>query len=368
MEEYGIAKPNWSIPRILPDDEIYMAFRPRIIRHSGDLFGRLNLTRDALAKAIVTVSGGYGLDYVLLYSWLRLENALLDICDSLPPKGIPVISYPKFPYEYGYRQCHKSRDAALRCAIRSRDAFVDLSSVVSMIIALNMDDDGSYEKAFYKLTSRRHNPVHAAWLDLLKMSSVCNFVENFRVGVVVSPYTCHWGPFLYKFALARVPIWIFWGHHYKSTPPVDNILSYFLPPDEWIARAMDITRKSGDYILPTLRFEPLPESAVYGSVSPTNETHDDYRPGSPMRLSPPPTDAVVSSAGDDLSSSASVQTWVAQKSFAEPELPETFMTDSDKAKAIAALEEFFTKAREEVERRIALETYKDRQSRLGREA
>ncbi len=111
----------------------------------------------------------------------------------------------------GTRNSHVSRDTMLRCAIRSRDAFLDLSSLVSFVIALNMDDDGSYEAAFYKLRNRHRDPVHSAWLDQLKLSHVCNFSANFRVGIVVNPYTCEWARSLYRFAVAHVPIWIFWG-------------------------------------------------------------------------------------------------------------------------------------------------------------
>lgn len=267
MEEEQGSRPNWSVPRMLPDDLLFKAFRPRMVRNSGDLFGRLNLTDSALSQAVCNGARGYVLEAGITNSWIRLENALLDLAESLLPKtGIPVISYPRFPYEYGYRNSHVSRDTMLRCAIRSRDAFLDLSSLVSFVIALNMDDDGSYEAAFYKLRTRHRDPVHSAWLDQLKLSHVCNFSANFRVGIVVNPYTCEWARSLYRFAVAHVPIWIFWGRQFKNTTVAYSPMEYFLPPDDVVARAMDRSRKSGNLILPSYHFDimaPPPSAGTH---------------------------------------------------------------------------------------------------------
>ncbi len=77
----------------------------------------------------------------------------------------------------GTRNSHVSRDTMLRCAIRSRDAFLDLSSLVSFVIALNMDDDGSYEAAFYKLRTRHRDPVHSG---MVRSTEALSCVQFFR--------------------------------------------------------------------------------------------------------------------------------------------------------------------------------------------
>ncbi len=59
MEEEQGSRPNWSVPRMLPDDLLFKAFRPRMVRNSGDLFGRLNLTDSALSQAVCNGARGY---------------------------------------------------------------------------------------------------------------------------------------------------------------------------------------------------------------------------------------------------------------------------------------------------------------------
>ncbi|KAF9470253.1 hypothetical protein BDN70DRAFT_939881 [Pholiota conissans] len=360
IEPNDVRRPNPSIPRILPDDEFFLAFRPRIIRNSGILFGRLNMSNASLAKAVVSATGGYMLDPFVLESWLRLENAFLDLCDSLLPKSdVPLISYPVFPYERGYRHTHRSRDAAVRCAIRSRDAFIELSSLVSFIIALNMDKDGSYEGAFYKLRTRQYHPVHSAWLDLLKISQVCDFSDNARVGVVVNPYTSRWGFPLFKFFLARVPIWFFWGHNHRDTLPSHTMYNFFLPPDNIVEKAFDLAQKSTNLILPSYRFDPYESSASTQQLGQDLDASpyvaDTYTPQSPTPFSSPP----VSTPPSD---------WSTYEPSVEPLPLNASDAASSRDKALAALEEFFAGCRKRREDKMKVETMKERQSRESMEA
>lgn len=371
MEESDRPKPDLSKPRILSDDDIYMAFRPRMVYNTGDLFGRLNVNRNSIAGAIVPAAGGgFILGVDLAESWIRLENALLDLGNSLmPSSGYPAISYPKFPYQHGYRRSHRTREIALRCALLSRDAFVELSSLVTFILTLNMDPQRSLEPAFQKLMHRRLEPVHAAWIDLLTVSHVSNFAEHFRVGVVINPYKSHWAPHLPKFAIARIPIWIIWGHHYRSLSPIEPCLNALLPPEDHIQEIIRREKVSSNLILPSYRFDPS-QSDAYGAddfmadTFPSHENFCDYS-SVPMPASSAPSSSLASTVASPLSSSVVVSTSAPLSSLHRP--VSSSNSNEAKARALLALEEYFGKLEKERFARLAIETVIEKERRIAQE-
>ncbi|KAF9470446.1 hypothetical protein BDN70DRAFT_902100 [Pholiota conissans] len=337
-----------SQPKLLTDDEVYLAFRPRFARNGGALFGRLNLTREALATYIRPLRNGKSiLTDSLIIEWTRLEESLLDVVDCLlsATKAIPKIVFPKLPWEYGYRHPHGSQDVTLRCAIRSRDAFMDLSAVVSFALSLHMDHNGKLGHAFLLVRQQSTYKPERAWFDLLSQSYVCNFSPHFRVGGFLNPYTSRWMGYIPKFIQANAPIWVFWGHFHKITFPLDNAAFKYSPPDSIIEGAKARAGVTSTLVLPIYRYDPF--SMSHGvSLSGTSGTDGD----DPMGTNDPDWEMPPSPTTKE----------------STPPPPPEMLPDhkSDTArKAMAVLEEYFESMERARELRLSIELPREKQQR-----
>ncbi len=169
-----------------------------------------------------------------------------------------------------------------------------------------------------------------------------------------TPYTCEWARSLYRFAVAHVPIWIFWGRQFKNTTVAYSPMEYFLPPDDVVARAMDRSRKSGNLILPSYHFDIMAPPPLQEHIyTHSNDSPDPTLPDSQPNLGQSPSSTLNSLM--DPSSPDMEPTWTAIDASAPPPLPESSNTDANSAKALAALEDFFAKRREVLEQRISNE-------------
>lgn len=373
---------NYTQPTLLDDGEIYLAFTPRFARNEGDLFGRLNLNRQALNQRITTLRNGkFTLDEATIESWSRLENALLDLSDtllqSIQPRP-PALAYPKFPWECGYRNAHASRDAALRCAIRAQQAFLPLSAVATFSISLYMDDSGGVENAYTMLRRKSTYKVHPAWWDLLTCSYVCNFSPNFRVGGFMNPYQSQWMGHVTKFTQARISIWILWGHNYhlvtdndRRVTPADRSAYHYYPPRTVIEEAKARSIASDSVILPVYRYDPFSRSQglrkPFGGTSSSgrDETMDYAQPEwalSPARF----TDENFAPSSEmpmPASSSPHSPSSVSQPTGSSSLQPE----ETQKKQALLALEKFFADVELRREAYLKNEPPADKQRRVARE-
>ncbi|KAF5317738.1 hypothetical protein D9619_012499 [Psilocybe cf. subviscida] len=273
---------NRSIPNMLTDSSIYLAFRPRYVQNTGDLFGRLNISREALKQLIVNVPDlKFMLNPNVIARWARLEDALIDVSTTLisAAPSLPNLVYPKFPWEFGYRDPHRHKEQALHCAVRARDAFVELAALVSFSISLHMS--GTDPASVFKVYQARSQfKVLYPWFDLLSNSYVFNFAPNFRVGGFINPYTSRWMGYIGNFTRLEVPIWISWGNFYHMTSPFDAAAHRYLPPDEQIQSAKSRTEVSHTLTVPFLPASARPPpSARYSNY---------YHPPSAASARPPP--------------------------------------------------------------------------------
>jgi hypothetical protein len=295
------------IPKLLTDASIYLAFRPRYVRNTGDLFARLNLNRAALAQQISPVPGlKFMLSATVIERWARLEDALLDVCTTLlNAVRIPSVEYPNLPWHCGYRDGHRSRDIALRCAVRARDAFVELSALVSFSISLHMTPGSGPTSAFKLVQEKSPYKPTRAWFDLLLDSYVCNFNANFRVGGFINAYNTHWINYVENFTRVEVPIWIHWGHLHRTLNPVNAAAKKYLPDESQIQLAKSRAEATLTFTMPTTHYNPIPSysgnryppatTSAFSFPATSHSNNDDpmgmaspqwQMPNSPVRDSP----------------------------------------------------------------------------------
>lgn len=369
---------DYSVPSLLNDNEIYLAFRPRFARNAGDLFGRLNLNRQALEQRIVPTENGKSiLNEDTLEAWARLENAFLDVIDTLlcaRIAGIPTLTYPKFPWQFGYRDAHATRDITLRCALRSQEAFLTLSSVVTFSLSLYMDESGRLDDAYRMLVRKSTYKVHTAWLDMLSLSYACNFSPHFRVGGFVNPYTSQWMSFIPKFVQAQVPIWILWGHGHGRTPPRDSFAYHYSPPENVIVEAQARSVATTSLILPTYRYDPF---AINQGISDPFAQNDQSHTDEPLwAIPPPPFTDESSSMSPSMHapeppfspSSSSAPPDPAPSSSFPPSASLLKSKEVRKQEALAALWEYFDDLRVRRENRLKIESDAEKKARIAREA
>lgn len=133
---------DYLVPRLLKDENIYLAFYPLREIHHGPLFSVLAIGSDDLAASI-RCSGDpptYFLEQSLQRSWSRLEKSLQDVAHWLlrhapHARQFPPIAYPRYPRKYGYKAEFSDEEAALRAIKSSREAFKMLSAFVTFSIS-----------------------------------------------------------------------------------------------------------------------------------------------------------------------------------------------------------------------------------------
>ena len=186
-------------PRLLQDDNIYLAFYPRRPIHQGALFSVLAISRDDLLNSIRVVGNEnpprYVLDPSIQSRWKNLETPLLEVSQTLygahkERQNFPLLSYPRWPHQYGYGVPHNSKELAYYCAKKSLAAFSMLAAFTTFVLSLWLTEyeDDCCAEAFAVLAERNHDRLPRVWLEYLKDSIVGNLSPGLRPGGFLNPY------------------------------------------------------------------------------------------------------------------------------------------------------------------------------------
>ena len=283
-------------PRLLQDDNIYLAFYPRRAIHRGTLFSVLSIRSDLLSNSImpVTESSGtessrYALDPSIQSRWKTLETPLLQVAQTLyaahPDKAnFPPLLYPRWPHQYGYEDSHRTKELAYDCAKKSLAAFSMLVAFTTFVLSLWLTEyeDDCFAAAFAVLAQRHRDGLPRVWLEYLKDSIVGDLSPGLRPGGFLNPYSTRWGAYLLRFTRASVPFWLLWGtDDIKHAHLADRKIDYFFPPREYIELAKQRCLTFSNTILPhehTYQFEggdgnlPASGSPLHFPDLPTDES------------------------------------------------------------------------------------------------
>lgn len=198
-EPDDIQQLHWAM-----DNLPHLMFVPSNPRFEGPIFQRLSCTSQSLP--IINFNGRWQLQPELSERWQRLEIGLIAVSMALLDGIHFSLGYGhRYPSSYGYLRSHKTDRQARKCAMKSRDGFVELIAVCSHAIALRGWPDWENRLA------KRPNTFHPEWVDLLKRSIVCDFTIP-RVGAIVDVARCAWIRHMYVLVkAAAAPIWFLWG-------------------------------------------------------------------------------------------------------------------------------------------------------------
>jgi len=253
---------DFSKPRLLRDENIYLAFYPRKPIHQGPLFSVLAISYEDLAKSIFPIEGGppdmYILDQSIRTRWSNLETSLLEVVYTLysvhpQHRNFPNLVYPCWPHEHGYQTPYKTKELALQCAKKSLTAFTMLTAFTTFVLSLWLTEyeDDCFAKPFAILTQRNGDALPRVWLQYLKESIVSNFSVGLRPGAFLNLYTTYWGAFLVNFTHASVPFWLLWGkEHAWRNPTTDRGINFYFPPKKYIQFAKGQPLTFPDPVLP----------------------------------------------------------------------------------------------------------------------
>jgi hypothetical protein len=249
-------------PRLLQDDNIYLAFYPRRPIHRGALFSVLAVSGDELSRSI-RVTGNpqsprYILDPSIQARWKTLESPLLVVAHTLydahkDKAGFPIITYPRWPHQHGYEDSHNTRQLAYHCAKKSLAAFSTLVAFTTFVLSLWLTEyaDDCFAEAFTVLTRRHGETLPRVWLQYLKDSVVCTLTPGLRPGGFLNPYVSHWGKFLARFTRASVPFWLLWGKDdLKRENLLDDGMDFYFPPLKYINIAKERCLTFSNTVLP----------------------------------------------------------------------------------------------------------------------
>jgi hypothetical protein len=248
-------------PRLLNDDNVYLAFYPRQPIRRGPLFSVLAVSNDDLSKSINTDVTGRGepmfiLDPSIRARWRNLETSLREVIHTLYSshpkiKFFPTLSHPRLPFEHGYDEAHKTQELTLHCAKKSLAAFTLLAAFTTFVLSLWLteNEDDCLDAAFKVLTDRPDS-LPRVWLQYLKDSIICNFSPGLRPGAFLNPYVTFWGAFLGQFTRAGVPFWLLWGKVQRLENVADSGIGFYFPPLKYIERAQGRTLAFSETVLP----------------------------------------------------------------------------------------------------------------------
>ena len=253
---------DFGNPRLLKDDNVYLAFYPRQPIHRGPLFSVLAVSPDDLSQSIHThvVRNGepmFILDSTIRSSWRNLETSLLEVALTLysqhpKSRNFPALSHPRWPSEHGYNEAHKTHELTLHCAKKSLTAFTMLAAFTTFVLSLWLTEnkDDCLDDAFTLLAQRKTDALPRVWLQYLKDSVICNFSPGLRPGGFLNPNVTFWGPFLGYFTRASVPFWLVWGHHLDPKDAADTGIHFYFPPQDYFERIRKRAITFSDTILP----------------------------------------------------------------------------------------------------------------------
>lgn len=268
-------------PRLVGDEDLYLAFLVKNPPNVGPLFGRLEEQLEDLIELVDNRM--FALHGITAASWLRLEEALFDATFYLfrVKKDIPPFAFPPRPSDEGYLKRFRRREAALISARCSRNQFAVLAALLTMAIALHLDEEGDLGAAFLTLRterSRMHHDTNAAWWDLLCESYVCDFNANLYVGAMIDPYLSNWIPHFRKFSQTRAPLWLLWGAEKLVMRPVNCAALEYFPPPIIINNARDRMLRATTITLPAYQFDPYTVSQAAPLVSVATNAMDTSGP------------------------------------------------------------------------------------------
>ena len=276
---------DYSKPRYLVDANIYLAFVPRRPVFGSPLMSCLAVNQELLDTEIVHTEDDdlWSLGEPLRSRWFWLEARLLDVANYLwtshPHASLfPYVAPPKMPFMYEYLMAHDSYESAktaAQCALR---AFPILTAYVTFIFSLWLSEsvETAFDEAFNILAERANNPLSRLWLESLRQSMICNISAGLRPGGFLDPYTTQWGPFLYRFVRASVPIWLVWGS--RDTETVPPFMHHYFPTPEVVSE------------MAVLAGHNLPSDVTfYGPPVPPHSAEDPRRPIHPDVFDPNPT-------------------------------------------------------------------------------
>lgn len=238
----------------------YLAFMPATTNYCGSLFygpifSRLNVRPQDI---IVERHGNqFRLQGSLMDSWSRLEIALVWMLQLLggfyhrdPNQDFAKFSH--YPEAFGYTMSHRSEDIVRHCAMRSRNAFVILSSYLSYAIAISSKSADEllpfYRPSWLQYICRRCPNIDQSWLDDLRSSFVCNFSFGFRVGCFFNTLDTVPDTTVEAILRAGIPVWICWGnnrHIWDRTLPI--ALGRYLPDLQLARKAYQQAQASFDH-------------------------------------------------------------------------------------------------------------------------
>ena len=203
-------------PRWLSNAYPYIAFWPKEVSFNGPIFGRLGFN-DTTLPIVATSHVSYSLPQQMIISWQRLEHALVGLVTflvGLSPNlsRMAELGFLPLPSDCGYSRSHAEPRFVRRCAYKSREAFIILTTFCSFAIANNIEEaDRMRSPPMWVLECQIAKRVHPQWLQDLQDSFVCNFSPGFRVGAYVNGYLSTWAKAFPAFKVANVPLWIWWG-------------------------------------------------------------------------------------------------------------------------------------------------------------
>jgi hypothetical protein len=357
---------NLIHPRMLRDDNVYLAFYPRKGWDSGALFSTLRRTN--LPDLIIQSphSPGFMLSKEVIRSWRELEIFLYDIATYLyseypDRKFIPDLVYPGRPSDCGYRSAHKSIRDTLQAVNRSLEAFRMLSSFVSFALALWISDDEEtcFDRPFLKLMNRTPNGIPPIQLDNLRESTVCKIMPGLRPGGFLNPYVTKWGRVFFRFCRFCVPTWLIWGH--------ENMYNEFRCMDAYMMReCFPPPKKMATVKEQQLTFSWLVLPDSNGFAEAPNRADLTPAPTDSLSEYPLPDYAILEDAGPPPASNPqdSGQAWEAP---GEPEgmVDRRLVVDTygSAQRPSETWDSFRARMEEALEKRKKVESAKERQSR-----
>ena len=349
-------------PRILQDQDIYLAFYPRKNWDSGALFS--TFAPPNLVALIVEAPGStpqaprFILSDDVCQAWTEMENFLLDISDYLfteysERQYLPDIHFPTWPNRCGYREAHNSKAETFTCLRNTLHAFRLLSAFVSFTLSLWITEYESncFDRPFQRLMNRPVDPIPPIYLDHLRDSVVCRILPGLRPGGFLNLYYTKWGRVMFRFCRFCVPFWMIWGHEkmYKTITPFDSSISQFLP-EAWIIEKLKERQATFSLLV-------LPDAKGFGPVqsqtdlsSPSNNGIDCPLPKYAIMDN---TDALPNS-GEGWEMSGNTDT-----------VDRSLIVDTYRSaqRPKETWESFRVRMEEGLERHKAVESEKDRQSR-----
>jgi hypothetical protein len=209
----------------------FFPYIPVFPRFEGPLFGRLADIRVKEAGLC------WKLDPELQERWARLEAGLLSATNILMRNRITPLHFEPFPLPatFGYLRTHKTQRFALKCARKSRDAFVILASLFSYAIAFTTTNPPEANPKWVQLL--HENKIHPAWVENLRKTEYADFTNTKRYGAVIHP-DCGWLNYVNMMRSHEIPLWFYWADgnpHFYQGKTGANQVHPFSPDAEQVA-------------------------------------------------------------------------------------------------------------------------------------